>query len=212
MNASTKKYALAGSLLLLVPFFALTLFIYNNPLFEFDLNASRYLQSQGWASPLRYTNSIFGASAFRLVYLVLIAAFIIAKRYALTIFVSISAASEILTFAIKNIIARPRPTADIVTIYADANSFSYISGHTLEHTLLFGFLGFLVLVNASERPKRYILAAILFILPLIVGLGRVYSGVHWITDIIGSYLLGAAILLMLLTLCRGAFEPKRRFR
>lgn len=193
-------------------FFALTLFVYNNPLLEFDINASQYLQSQGWASPLRYTNAIFGAPAFRLIYLVLIAAFVIAKRYALIVFVVISAASEILTFAIKNTIARPRPTADLVTVYADANSFSFISGHTLEHTLLFGFLGYLALVSASERPKRYILTAILFIMPLIVGLGRVYAGVHWLTDIIGSYLLGAIILLALLTICKGAFEPKRRFR
>lgn len=212
MNASTKIYALTLSLLMLLSFFALTLFVYNNPLLEFDIKASRYLQSHGWASPLYYTNAIFGAPPFRLIYLVLVTAFVIAKRYAMVVFVVISAASETLTFAIKNIIARPRPTADLVTIYADANSFSFVSGHTLEHTLLFGFLGFLALVNANERPKRYILAAILFIVPLIVGLGRVYAGVHWLTDIIGSYILGAAILLTLLTLCRGAFEPKKRFR
>jgi len=212
MNASAKIYAIALSLLMLISFFALTLFIYNNPLLEFDLNASRYLQSQDWASPLRYTNMVFGASAFRLIYLVLIAAFIIAKRYALSIFVIISAASEILTFGLKNIIERPRPTADLVTVYADANGFSFISGHTLEHTLLFGFLGFLALVNANERPKRYVLAAFLFTMPLIIGLGRVYAGVHWLTDIIGSYVLGIAILLTLLTSCRGAFEPKKRFR
>jgi len=212
MDANSKKFTLSLSLLLLLPFFALTLLVYNNPLLEFDLNASRYLQSQEWASPLRYTNMIVGAPAFRLIYLALIAAFIIAKRYALTVFVIVSAASELLTFAIKSVVARPRPTADFVTVYADANGFSFVSGHTLEHTLLFGFLGYLALVNASERPKRYIIAAAMFTVPLIVGLGRVYAGVHWFTDIAGSYLLGTSILLALLTLCRGAFEPKRRFR
>ncbi|PIW22966.1 MAG: hypothetical protein COW32_01820, partial [Candidatus Aquicultor secundus] len=96
------------------------------------------------------------------------------------------------------------------TLYDHSTGFSYVSGHTLEYTLLFGFLGFLALLSAEGRTSRYVLSAVSFLMPLIVGLGRVYAGAHWVTDVVGGYLLGTAILLTLVCVCRGAFEPKHR--
>ncbi|MHB8841808.1 MAG: phosphatase PAP2 family protein [Candidatus Aquicultor sp.] len=212
MRSSLRTFVFGFVFILLALFTVLSIYVYNHPANVFDLNATNIFQEQKWAGFLVTTNAIFKASAFRLVYVVLIGIFVLKKRYALSALVMVALASELLTYAIKAIIARPRPTSALVTLYDHNTGFSYVSGHTLEYTLLFGLLGFLALLSAEGRSGRYILSAVAFTMPLIVGLGRAYSGAHWLTDVIGGYLLGTALLLTLVYLCRGAFKPKRRFK
>lgn len=212
MKSSLKTSVFGFVSILLVLFTILSVYVYNHPANAFDLNATRVFQHQTWAGFLVVTNAIFKASAFRLLYVVLIGLFLLMRRYALSTLIAVALASELLTYAVKEIIARPRPTGAAVTLYEHSTGFSYVSGHTVEYTLLFGFLGFFFLLSAEGRTGRYILSAILFLMPFLVGLGRMYSGAHWLTDVAGGYLLGTAILLTLVFICRGAFEPKRRFK
>ncbi|PIU28084.1 phosphatase PAP2 family protein [Candidatus Aquicultor secundus] len=210
MKSSLRTFVFGLIFILLALFTILTIYVYNHPANAFDLNAAKFFQNQKWASFFVTTNAIFKASAFRLIYIVLVGLFLLKKRYVPSALIAVALASEALTFVIKEIIARPRPTSALVTLYDHSTGFSYVSGHTLEYTLLFGFLGFLALLSAEGRTSRYVLSAVSFLIPLIVGLGRVYAGAHWVTDVVGGYLLGTAILLTLVCVCRGAFEPKHR--
>jgi membrane-associated phospholipid phosphatase len=67
-------------------------------------------------------------------------------------------------------------------------SFSYPSGHALGSTILYGFLAYLL---ATRYPRFawfiYVLAVLLI---AVIGLSRLYLGVHWPTDIIGGYCIG----------------------
>jgi len=206
MELSAKKYALTSALVLLALFFSLTFYIYHHPTTGVDTETTRYLQAQEWASPLLAVNKLFRLASFRLIYVVLIAVFFAARRYDLGLFVVAAPLSELISTGIKWLISRPRPTEEFAFVFDPTNGFSYISGHALEHTLLFGFLGYLAVAKIRNRNYRYILAGTMFILPIIVGFGRVYSGAHWLTDIIGSYLLGGAILITMFHFFKSSFK------
>ncbi len=207
-----KGYAISLVSVALILFLALTYYVVKNPINSFDTGVTLFMQSHSWDGFLRVTNAVIASWSFRIVYLLLAIAFILARRYPLVVFVLIAGASEIVTTIIKVLIARPRPTAGTIVIYDPRKGFSFVSGHTLEYTLLFGFLGILALHSAQNHPRRYVWAGLAFLMPLVVGLGRIYSGAHWLTDVIGSYLLGTAILILTVCLFRKAFEPKSRFK
>ncbi|MDI6716405.1 MAG: phosphatase PAP2 family protein [Actinomycetota bacterium] len=197
INSKKEKFLLYTSFATFCLFFTLTIYIYLNPSNAFDIKASLLLQSQKWAGFLQVTNAIISAPEFRLIYIILLAVFILTHRYKMLIFPIAALSSELLTNLIKNIIARPRPLPSVVKVTDHAYGFSYISGHTLEYMLLFTFLGILSLNIPKIRTYKYVFSFVCFAFALIVGLGRVYVGVHWFTDIIGSYLLGISVFSIL---------------
>jgi undecaprenyl-diphosphatase len=70
--------------------------------------------------------------------------------------------------------------------------WSYPSGHAMTATICYGLLAYL-LVRAS--PKwRWTIVGFLALWLLVIGLSRVYVGVHWPTDILGGYLAGGSWL------------------
>ena len=75
--------------------------------------------------------------------------------------------------------------------------FSFPSGHAAASALLAGTLIWLVGRAGVRRSIRLTLNGLLGAWALLVGLTRLYLGVHWITDIVGSWLLAAAWLNLL---------------
>ena len=81
----------------------------------------------------------------------------------------------------------PRP--EIVTSLPD--SFSFPSGHVLRAVVAYGFLA---VITARTVPVRYrwIPYGVAVILSTAVALSRLYLGVHWLSDVLGSVTLGLA--------------------
>ena len=85
---------------------------------------------------------------------------------------------------------RPRP---------NAAPWGFPSGHVLSLVVLFGVLAFCV-VTLTERRRRF---RILACLPcagtvVLVAASRIYLDVHWLSDVVGGFALGAAYLLVAL--------------
>ncbi|MEI8363852.1 MAG: phosphatase PAP2 family protein [archaeon] len=91
----------------------------------------------------------------------------------------------IFVYIIKHIISRTRPVNEII----QQTNFSFPSGHAAISIVLFGFL-----VVFFWNRKRYV-SYLLGILILLIGFSRIYLNVHWLTDVIGGYLIGSTILL-----------------
>jgi undecaprenyl-diphosphatase len=86
--------------------------------------------------------------------------------------------------------ARPRP--ELVSHLVHENSFSFPSGHATMATITYLTLGVLLArVQSRTRMKLYVLAVATF-LALLVGFTRVYLGVHWPTDVVAGWCVGAA--------------------
>lgn len=88
---------------------------------------------------------------------------------------------------LKVLLQVPRPDIGL----AGLSSWAFPSSHTLRATVVFGFLAVSLAgsMSASWRWLPYALAAMLVVA---VGVSRLYFGVHWLTDVLGSVTLGLA--------------------
>lgn len=89
---------------------------------------------------------------------------------------------------------RPRP--DLVAHAVETTSMSFPSGHAMLSAVTYLTLGAL-LARAQEkrRLRGYVLGAAILV-TLLVGASRVYLGVHWPTDVLAGWCLGAAWALL----------------
>lgn len=85
---------------------------------------------------------------------------------------------------------RPRP--DLVAHVVETTSMSFPSGHAMLSAVTYLTLGAL-LARAQEkrRLRGYILGAAILV-TLLIGVSRIYLGVHWPTDVLAGWCLGAA--------------------
>ncbi len=123
------------------------------------------------------------------------AALVWARRARDAAFVAASAAGAYLITAIlKEVVARPRPP--VAERLVTENEFSFPSGHATQSIALYG--AFLVLLVASSgRGPRIAAWCAGALVALAVGWTRVYLGVHWLSDVVGGWMVGGAWLAML---------------
>ncbi|MGG5818447.1 phosphatase PAP2 family protein [Falsiroseomonas sp. HW251] len=85
---------------------------------------------------------------------------------------------------------RARP--DLVPHGSIVMTASFPSGHAMMSAVVYLTLGVLLArVEPRRRDKAFILSCAVF-LTLLVGVSRVYLGVHWPTDVLAGWCLGAA--------------------
>jgi undecaprenyl-diphosphatase len=96
---------------------------------------------------------------------------------------------------LKLLVERPRPTEALVSVYAAATDYGFPSGHVVFYATLFGFAFFLVFVHARRGPRRTVLLALLAAPIPLIGIARVYLGLHWPSDVLGGYALASVVLV-----------------
>jgi membrane-associated phospholipid phosphatase len=95
--------------------------------------------------------------------------------------------AEVLFWSLKAMVDRPRPP--LALRIATAGSQSFPSGHTAVATAVGASL--LIAATQITAPRLRRMAVVTLIaLPLVIGLDRLALGVHWLTDVIGGFLLG----------------------
>ncbi len=115
--------------------------------------------------------------------------------------------AAVLATVMKHVLVRARPPrVDQLVLETTA---SLPSGHALGSTVVLGILT-AIAVGVIRRPvHRAVLATIVVLVITAIGLSRLYLGVHWSTDVLTGWLLGAAWLsvcvtaLAILTRCSG---------
>lgn len=89
--------------------------------------------------------------------------------------------------------ARPNQELWLVPV----GGYSFPSGHAAASALLAGALIWLAGRAGLPRRPRLVLGSVLLGWAFLVGLSRLYLGVHWVSDVVGSWLLAAAWLAAL---------------
>jgi undecaprenyl-diphosphatase len=127
------------------------------------------------------------------------------RRQAVLLVVGL-AALALVQSGVKELVDRPRPTADLVELRAGFSSPSFPAGHVMSPTVLYGFVLYLTLALKLPLVVRAALVGwIAFVLAL-TGPANVYVGVHWPSDVVGGYAWGAVLALPLVYADRALFS------
>jgi membrane-associated phospholipid phosphatase len=90
----------------------------------------------------------------------------------------------------------PQATRSVYAVFKGGDIFP--SGHTANAVVLYGVIAMLA-VQYGLRFRRTVIAAAVF-LSVTVGLSTLYLATHWLSDVVGGWLAGALVLLVLPTL------------
>lgn len=204
----------------LAGFGVLAIFAHFNAYFGWDLRAERTLQSlsvPGLFQLMSFT-SVFGNGvipwAMTIMTVCVLLAFRLRSEAAGLIFSA--AGGPLVNSIIKLLIARPRPTAELVRVESLLRSESFPSGHVNFYVCYFGFLFFVAFALLPRGSIARRAALVLTALPvLLIGLSRVYLGAHWPSDTLGAYLWSGLWLALALHLYRrwkqrATFHPEEQ--
>lgn len=100
----------------------------------------------------------------------------------------------VLSTALKYLYQRPRPTIEWLI---DTIGYSYPSWHAASTFLVAGVMVILLQQHLKTRLLKRLLQVCFMLLAILVGLSRIYVGVHYPTDIIGGWLLAIVVLQLL---------------
>jgi undecaprenyl-diphosphatase len=121
------------------------------------------------------------------------------KRRAATLLVATIAGGALMGSVLKLGFDRARP--DLVPHGTRVVTSSFPSGHSMLSAVVYLTIGALLARVESRRRMKAFLLTFAFVLTLVVGVSRVYLGVHWPTDVLGGWAAGAlwALACWLLT-------------
>ena len=115
---------------------------------------------------------------------------LLARKGATALFVLIAiAGGSVLGLVLKSLFNRPRP--EIVAHLVDVHSTSFPSGHAMNAAIVYLTLGALLARTQPMRSLRIYILSISILLALLVGASRVYLGVHWPSDVLAGWAVGA---------------------
>ena len=140
---------------------------------------------------VRDITSLGGGIVIFIISISVVGFLILQKNYrimALLIFAVLGGA--LLSFGLKEIFGRERP--DVVLHLMSATSLSFPSGHSMMSMVVYLSLGSLIArLQTRRRIRVYIIGLALFF-SFIIGLSRIYLGVHYPTDVIAGWSVGLA--------------------
>ncbi len=105
---------------------------------------------------------------------------------------STTASAGVVVTVVKLVVGRPRPSVDESLVEAFGNSFP--SGHSTSSLVCYGalLLAFLPAIRRPLRPLAFVVTALLL---LSIGISRLGLGVHFLSDVLGGFVLGLAWLM-----------------
>lgn len=123
---------------------------------------------------------------------------VITKHLRMGAFVGFSVvAGAGLMWIIKNIVQRPRPTANrLIT----AHGYSFPSGHSINAMAFYGALLVLIWLYARKHWVKGVATIVLVAVLILIPISRVYLGVHYPSDVLAGLLLGLATMLSAATI------------
>ena len=105
---------------------------------------------------------------------------------------------------------RPRP--DLVPHGAEVYTASFPSGHAMMSAVVYLTLGALLARTQADRRVKFYLLAVAVTGTILVGISRVYLGVHWPSDVLAGWALGSAwalICWLVMTWLQGRGQVER---
>ena len=98
------------------------------------------------------------------------------------------AGTALLNKVLKIYFKRERPEIHRIM---DANGFSFPSGHSMMAFALYAIIAYIVWRNVKTTVSRFLLILFTAFMIIIIGISRIYIGVHYPSDVVGGFVASA---------------------
>lgn len=141
----------------------------------------------------------FFASEYGLL-LMLVLVFFITKDKKYFVLIMFSALFTILlNYLLKSIFMRERP---LELMIISESGFSFPSGHSMVSIGFYGYLLYILrFININSGFKKFLMFFIIMLV-LLIGISRIYLGVHYPTDVIAGYSIASSFLILYIEFTR----------
>lgn len=192
--------AVTAAFLVLVPFSLLALLVLGAwaPLHRLDMSVTDALHGYAldhpaWVMVMRVWSEVFAPMPLRVAALLLVIWLLRRQARRLAAWAATTmVVGGLLGPLLKLLVGRDRP--ELLDPVARAAGYSFPSGHALNATLAAGVLLLVFLPYAGRGVWRVVLWVVAVLLTVVTGLSRVALGVHFTSDVVGGWLLGAAVV------------------
>ncbi len=150
---------------------------------------------------MRDLTALGSAPVLVLVVLAVAGSLVVRRQYhALGLLLAATVGGILLNGLLKETFARPRPPAAFHL--TEVRSMSFPSGHAMESAIIYLTLAALLARLVRPRVLQLYFVGLAFFLTFVVGLSRVYLGVHYPTDVLAGWTAGLAWSLLCWTSAR----------
>lgn len=156
---------------------------------------------RGWLTPAMEGFSNLASPAVVAVMALVVAAFAPGRMPGRCVTLNLACALA-LNQMLKNIVQRPRP--DGFRLVAEIG-YSFPSGHSMISMAFYGLLIWFVWCHEADRLMRWVWSGILALIIVMVGVSRVYLGVHYASDVIAGFCVSLAWLIFFVRVIAPAF-------
>lgn len=171
-----------------------TILVITNNLTLFDDKIYQFIisfQNDTLTNIMKVITSL--ANPLTIVSLCLISLLSLIWKYKASIYlIIVTIITTLFNFLTKNIVLRTRPNH---LRLIEETGYSFPSGHAMGSIAFYGFIIFLLSKSKINKNLKIFLSVIIGLTIFLIGISRIYVGVHYPSDIIGGFLLGYIILI-----------------
>ena len=179
----------------LIGFIALAEDVFNKEIMEGDIigyNIISNLLISSTVTPVARVITLLGGTIFIISSAVLLFIIIKNKKIGFLILANLAIIAA-LNQLLKHILKRPRPTGYRLI---EVSGYSFPSGHSMVSMAYYGFLIYLIYKYVKNKYIKWISICILSIFICLIGISRIYLGVHYTSDVLAGFLISITYLIM----------------
>lgn len=190
-----RNYKVIVCFICTILFIDIAIDVFNKEIIEIDTSIYSFISTyliRDNITPIMKVITWFG-SAFPLIIVTLLCIILFKnKKDGILVLVNLVFIT-IFNQAFKHIFQRARPSEFMIVT---ENGYSFPSGHSMVSMAFYGFLIYLIYKRISNKYLKWGLICFLLLLILLIGISRIYLGVHYTSDVIGGFLLSISYLLL----------------
>ena len=191
----------------LIGFLALAEDVFNKEIMNGDIIGynivSKFLISD-FVTPIAKAITNFGGAIFVITLSILLYILIKNKKIGLSIIINLFI-TTLLNQLLKAILQRPRPTEFRII---EEKGYSFPSGHSMVSMAFYGYLIYLIYKYIKNKYIKYGLILLLSLLICVIGVSRIYLGVHYTSDVLGGFCIAISYLVIYISIINKFFIEK----